>query len=216
MKVKFSHIVFLLLFITIMSTLIINCKNILNAQEVEQLTLVSSAVEKSKDNETIKKELEETTFFKTAVSSVTNSTKGKTDEPIVVAGGAIGVIDIESVGIRAQIFEGTDDETLKYYVGRFTTGVMPGETGNFALAAHNNIYTELFRNLHKVSIGDKVRIVTRTKEYIYQITSKNIINPTQVEVLKGSKKKEITLVTCTNMGRQRVIVKGELIDEKSI
>lgn len=215
MKVKFSHIVLLVMFISVMSILVINCKNILNAQEVEQLTLVSSAVEKSKDNETIKKELKETTFLKTAVSTVTNSNKNA-NEPIVVSGGAIGVVDIPSVGIRAQIFEGTDDETLKYYVGRFTTGVMPGQVGNFALAAHNNIYTEIFRNLYKVSVGDKVRIVTRKKEYVYQVTSKNTIEPTQVEVLKGSKKKEITLVTCTNMGRQRIIVKGELVDEKSL
>lgn len=212
MKVKFSHIVFLFLFIVIMSALIINCKNILNAQEIEQLTVLSAGIEKSKSSETVKKELKETGFVKTAAKTVTN----KENQEIVVAGGAIGVVDIPSVGIRAQIFEGTDDETLKYYVGRFTTGVMPGEIGNFALAAHNNIYTELFRNLYKVEIGDKVRIITRTKEYIYQVTSKNVINPTQVEVLKGNKRKEITLVTCTNMGRERVIVKGELVDEKSI
>ena len=213
MKVKFSHIVLLVLFIAVMSALIINCKNILNAQEVEQLTIVSSAVEKSADKETTNKELNENTFFKNAVSTISNS---KQEEPIVVAGGAIGVVDIPSVGIRGQIYEGIDDETLKYYVGRFTTGVMPGKVGNFAIAAHNNIYTEIFRNLYKVQIGEKVRIITRSKEYVYQVTSKQTINPTQVEVLKGSKKKEITLVTCTNMGRERVIVKGELVNEISL
>ena len=211
MKVKFNHIVLLVLFIAIMSMLIINCKNILNAQEVEQLNIVSSAVESSKQKETINQELKKNTFVKNMVSTVT-----KEEEPIVVAGGAIGVVDIPSVGVRGQIYEGTDDETLKYYVGRFITGVMPGEIGNFAIAAHNNIYTEIFRNLHKVQIGEKVRIITRTKEYVYQVTSKQVINPTQVEVLAGSKKKEITLVTCTNMGRERVIVKGELIDEKTL
>lgn len=212
MKVKFSHIVLLVLFITVMSALIINCKNILNAQEVEELTLISSATESSKDTTTLNKELEENNFFK----NLTSSFSDKTEQPIVVSGGAIAVVDIPSVGIRGQIYNGTDDETLKYYVGRFTTGVMPGEIGNFAIAAHNNIYTEIFRNLHKVEIGEKVRIITRTKEYVYQVTSKTVISPTQVEVLAGSKKKEITLVTCTNMGRERVIVKGELVDEISL
>ena len=213
MKVKFSHIVLLVLFIAVMSALIINCKNILNAQEVEQLNIVSSAVESSKDTSTLNKELDENSFFKNLASTFTAD---KSDEPIVVAGGAIGVVDIPSINLRGQIYNGTDDETLKYYVGRFTTGVMPGEIGNFALAAHNNIYTELFRDLHKVEIGAKVRIVTRTKEYVYQVTSKNVISPTQVEVLAASKKKEITLVTCTNMGRERVVVKGELVDEISL
>ena len=213
MKVKFSHIVLLVLFIAVMSALIINCKNILNAQEVEQLNIVSSAVESSKDTSTLNKELDENSFFKNLASTFTSE---KNDEPIVVAGGAIGVVDIPSINLRGQIYNGTDDETLKYYVGRFTTGVMPGEIGNFALAAHNNIYTELFRDLHKVEIGAKVRIVTRTKEYVYQVTSKNVISPTQVEVLAASKKNEITLVTCTNMGRERVVVKGELVDEISL
>ena len=213
MKVKFSHIVLLVLFIAVMSALIINCKNILNAQEVEQLNIVSSAVESSKDTSTLNKELDENSFFKNLASTFTSE---KNDEPIVVAGGAIGVVDIPSINLRGQIYNGTDDETLKYYVGRFTTGVMPGEIGNFALAAHNNIYTELFRDLHKVEIGAKVRIVTRTKEYVYQVTSKNVISPTQVEVLAAAKKKEITLVTCTNMGRERVVVKGELVDEISL
>ena len=212
MRVKFSHIVLLILFITVMSALIINCKNILNAQEVEELTLISSAVESSKDSKTLNKELEENNFFKNLASNFSD----KKEQPIVVSGGAIAVVDIPSVGVRGQIYNGTDDETLKYYVGRFTTGVMPGEVGNFAIAAHNNIYTEIFRNLHKVEIGEKVRIVTRTKEYVYQVTSKTVISPTQVEVLAGSKKKEITLVTCTNMGRERVIVKGELVDEISL
>jgi len=196
-----------------MSALIINCKNILNAQEVEQLNIVSSAVESSKDTSALNKELDENSFFKNLASTFTAD---KSNEPIVVAGGAIGVVDIPSINLRGQIYNGTDDETLKYYVGRFTTGVMPGEIGNFALAAHNNIYTELFKDLHKVEIGAKVRIVTRTKEYVYQVTSKNVISPTQVEVLAASKKKEITLVTCTNMGRERVVVKGELVDEFSL
>ena len=41
----------------------------------------------------------------------------------------------------------------------------------YCLAAHNNIYTELFRDLHKVQVGDKVRIVTKTHEYVYTVTS---------------------------------------------
>ena len=210
MKIKFSHIVFLALFITVMSALIINCKNILKAQEMEQLTIVSTAIEESKDRSTVNTELKENSFLKTMLGGNTK------DDNIVVAGGAIGVVDIPSVSLRGQIYEGTDDETLKYYVGKFDTSVMPGEIGNFAIAAHNNIYTELFKNLHKVEIGDKVRIITKTKEYVYQVTSKNVITPTEVEVLAASKKKEITLVTCTNMGRSRVAVKGELVDEKSL
>ena len=65
MKIKFSHIVFLALFITVMSALIINCKNILKAQEMEQLTIVSTAIEESKDSSTVNTELKENSFLKT-------------------------------------------------------------------------------------------------------------------------------------------------------
>ena len=136
--------------------------------------------------------------------------------PLRVTGNAIAVLDIPEYSIRGQIVEGTDDETLKNYIGKFIGSADPGQIGNFSLAAHNNIYTELFRNLHKVQIGDKIRIVTKTNEYIYTVTSTETVDPTRTDVLKGGTKREITLITCTQAATKRIVVKGELTSEREL
>lgn len=139
-------------------------------------------------------------------------------ERIVLKGNALAVIDIPKLGIKGQVVEGTDDNTLKNYIGKVKGTANPGEVGNFCVAAHNNIYTEIFRNLHRIQVGDKVRVVTRNKQYIYQIQSKETVNPRQIEVLepKGNGEKEITLITCNSNATARIIAKGVLIASKNI
>ena len=88
---------------------------------------------------------------------------------------------------------------------------MPGQVGNFSVAAHNNIYTEIFRNLNKVNIGDEVKVTTKTATYVYKITSKQTVTPTSIEVINNSDKREITLITCNYNASARIVLKGELV-----
>ena len=138
-------------------------------------------------------------------------------EKISLQKGAIAVIDIPSVGIRGQVVEGTSDAVLKTYIGKFVDSAGPGESGNFCVAAHNNIYTEIFRNLYKVEVNSEVRVITKEKEYVYKVKSVNKIQPTQIEVLEADPKlHEITLITCSDMSRTRIVVKGDLVSQKEI
>ncbi len=135
-------------------------------------------------------------------------------EVITVPQDAYCVIDIPRINLRAKVKKGVDMETLKNYAGIFDTSVMPGEYGNFAVCAHNNIYTELFRNLYKASKMDQIKVVTDEKEYIYEVISIEKIKPTRLDVLESNNTiKEITLITCTDMAKSRVCVKGKLISE---
>ena len=120
--------------------------------------------------------------------------------------------------MKVAIIEDNNEysETLKNYIGKFVGSADPGQIGNFSLAAHNNIYTELFRNLHKVQVGDKVRVVTKTHEYIYTVTSTQTVDPTRTDVLKGGTKREITMITCTQAATKRIVVKGELTSEREL
>lgn len=205
-----SHIIgiiFLIIFITVVSIIAINVKDLLNKSELDDMDIKDIAGTLND-------------YITDGNNSTSNSNPIIIDAPndeIVVSQGAIAVIDIPSVGVRGQVKEGTDDETLKNYIGKFNGCAYPGEKGNFCVAAHNNIYTEIFRNLYKVKVNEEIRVVTRTKIFTYKVTSITTVEPTQIEVLDADMtKKEITLVTCTNMGRQRVIVKGEMIKEETI
>ena len=195
-SIKIKEIVILVLFIAITSFAIIEVKNLLNQEKIKNLT------------EQIK------TSTTGSDGNILASFAGK--EPIRVTGNAIAVLDIPAYGIRGQIVEGTDDETLKNYIGKFEGSAEPGQIGNFALAAHNNIYTEIFRNLHKVQVGDRIVIVTKTHEYIYSVTSTTVVDPSQTEVLDWSNKREITCITCTSAATRRVVVKGELVSEREL
>lgn len=194
-EARAKEIVILIIFIAVASFAIIQVKNLLNQEKVKSLTEQISVGSSSKDN----------------IFAIL-----KEDVPLKVTGNAIAVLDIPTYGIRGQIVEGTDDETLKNYIGKFIGSAEAGQIGNFSLAAHNNIYTELFRNLHKVQIGDKVRIVTKTHEYVYSVTSTETVDPSRTDVLDASGKREITLITCTQAATKRIVVKGELISEREL
>ena len=196
-QARFKEVIILIIFIAVTSFAIIEVKDLLNQEKVKSLTEELQLNGGSTNNNIIAK------------------LKGE-DIPLRVTGNTIAVLDIPAYSIRGQIVEGTDDETLKNYVGKFIGSAEPGQIGNFSLAAHNNIYTELFRNLHKVQIGDKIRIVTKTHEYIYTVTSTQTVDPTRTDVLEGSNKREITLITCTQAATKRIVVKGELTSEREL
>ena len=50
---------------------------------------------------------------------------------------------------------------------------MPGEEGNFELAGHSSTYytNQVFNEVHKVKVGDKIKIKTVNDEFTYTITS---------------------------------------------
>lgn len=198
-KIRFNEIIILVVFIAVVSFTAINIKNLLKREEIKNIT-----------------EAITTGSTETKSGGVFASLYSNEDTTLKVTGNAIAVLDIPSRGIRGQIANGTDDETLKNYIGHFESSVEPGQVGNFCVAAHNNIYTELFANLHNVQIGDRVRIVTTTNEYIYRVTSKETVDPDRTDVLEGSTKREITMITCTAAATKRVVVKGELVSEKTL
>lgn len=197
MKIKKKEIIILVLFIIVVSAGAIFIKNMIRdkkqEKEIEALINVEFNGEPSSN---------------TAAGASEQQTG---DENITVSGNAIAVLQIPSQGIKGVVKEGTDNQTLKNYIGMFKGAAMPGQVGNFSVAAHNNIYTEIFRNLNKVNIGDEVKVITKTATYTYKITSKQTVSPTSIEVINNSDKREITLITCNYNASARIVLKGELV-----
>ena len=129
-------------------------------------------------------------------------------------GDEIGIIEIEAVNLKNVIVESTDKKYLNHHVCHFENTAMPGEDGNFSLAGHSSTYyyNQVFNEVHKVKVGDKIKITAVDNEFIYTITETRVVESDEIDVLSQDKsKKEITLVTCTNGGKQSSIVKGEII-----
>lgn len=211
-EVKPLEIVIVVGVIAVASTVAILVKNHVKQEELINLSIADKTVVEDGDSVIQVDNIEENTVdLNSGEESNTNFESNR----IVIKKGSTAVLQIPSIGVLAQVTEGSDSETLRYYVGVVEGSSRPGQIGNYCLAAHNNIDTEIFKNLHKIENGAFVNVYTQSKMYTYKVTDKYNVKPTQTEVLdKSNDKKEITLITCNYNASERVIVKGILVSEK--
>ncbi len=124
-------------------------------------------------------------------------------------------ISIPRLGLEQSIVQGTDAEALKQGVGQVLNGAVPGaQTGNVVLAAHNDVFGELFKNLDQMQVGDEFYIQTRSKTYTYRVTGTDIVNPTDVYVMADQGRPTVTLISCYpyRVNNKRYIVYAELVN----
>jgi sortase A len=121
-------------------------------------------------------------------------------------------IIIPTIGIDAPIVNGVTWDDLKKGVGHLPGSANPGERGNMYLAAHNDIFGEIFRDLEKLELGDEFTIYSGDQPYRYVVTSKRVIDPTDVSVMYSSTEPIATLQTCYPylVDTYRLVVVGEL------
>jgi len=121
-------------------------------------------------------------------------------------------LEIESIGLNANISEGTDVKTLNKNIGHFENTKKAG--GNIGLAAHNRGYkVNYFQNIKKLKLGDKIKYFYNGRDFTYKVYKNYIILDTDWNVLDENNKQEITLITCVeNQPYLRRCVKGILIN----
>ncbi|HAT4356362.1 TPA: class D sortase [Clostridium perfringens] len=170
-------------------------------QKYEEKMYSNSSVEYSYNPE-INENMEKKEAIKDSFNQSKN--KSKAEESNV-----IGILEIDSIGVKAPIVLG--EENLDYVVAKYRSSYDFGELGNVILAAHNNMRGSIFRNLHNLKIGSTVKIISDNKEFEYKITNRYIVEPNDTSKINFSNdKKEITLITCINHAKQRLILTGEL------
>jgi sortase A len=123
-------------------------------------------------------------------------------------------IIIPSIDIDAPIGEGTGWEALKYRVGHQPNTANPGQRGNMVLAAHNDVYGEIFRYLPDVPVGEIITVYAGDEAFRYRITERRIIRPEEVEVMLPTTGPTTTLISCYPylIDTHRIVLFGELIE----
>lgn len=95
-------------------------------------------------------------------------------------------------------------------------GAEPNKPGNFCIAGHNYRNQKFFSKVPTLENGDiiKIRDLTNT-EVEYEVYKKFTVYDDQVECTSQETdgKTEITLITCTNDGSKRVIIKARKVGE---
>lgn len=143
---------------------------------------------------------------------VEGTAHGTPQEPPVTAeageGDRFGLLIIPRFGIDyyRPIAEGVGvaDVLNKGNIGHYPDTQMPGELGNFAIAAHRSAYGGHFHNIHELRVGDHVYVETVDGWYRYEFRNLEYVQPTAVTVLNPVPKSDaeptdrmITLTTCS-------------------
>lgn len=120
------------------------------------------------------------------------------------------ILNIPSLGINYPILSETTNELLKISLTKFWGGE-PNAVGNYCVVGHNYDGKDIFfGKLHKINNGDIVELKDKTgKTMKYKVYNKFIVKPNDVactsQLTNG--RKELTLITCSEGGKTRLIVK---------
>jgi sortase A len=153
-------------------------------------------------------------FERTAVVADTTQQPGTTSVPRVpVPGDSVGRVEIPSLGVKEWMVAGARLSDLEKGPGVFAGSVLPGQTGNLAVAGHRTSYGAPFGDLDKLREGDDIIFTTAGGSFTYEVTGSRVVPPTDVGVLAQTKDSAIaTLVTCHPKwtSGDRLIVTAEL------
>lgn len=123
---------------------------------------------------------------------------------------AIGRIQIDKIKVDYPILGTTTKETLDISI-TFLCGNGINQPGNVVLCGHNTKDGSLFGRLKELKEGDIIKLQDMDGITLkYKVYKIYIVEPTDLEPLNQDTdgKTIVTLITCTNKGKQRLIIKA--------
>lgn len=122
----------------------------------------------------------------------------------------IAKLEIPKIHLETEVLKDYSDEALKVSVTKFYKG-NPNQIGNFCIAGHNYITSNMFHYLKDLEITDKLYLTDAIfGKMEYEIYDKEIVNPKDISCLSQETdgKVELTLITCTTDSKNRIIIKA--------
>ena len=122
------------------------------------------------------------------------------------------VVHIESEGfnVTANVYEGTGKENLRKGLGHYSQTQPLGAKGNCCVAGHSSItYNCLLNGIENVPNFTEVKVWdAEGAEHHYYIVRREIVDPYETWVLNNVfiDKSIFTIITCTNSGKQRLVI----------
>ncbi len=130
-------------------------------------------------------------------------------------------VEIPVVYDEPSVDEKAIQHALERGVVHYATTPLPGEVGNGVIFGHssNNIlnkgqYKFAFVLLKRLEVGDTFMLQKDGKRFVYKVTDKKIVKPSDVSVLTTSTNQStMTLITCDPPGTSlnRLLVTGQQI-----
>ena len=183
------------------------------SEEVSQMLL--SDVKSDKDNTT------KETAENDAIIIVLNEEEANEEEPIsnsfedITVGGKTysteAIITIPKIDISYPVLSDTSDELLEISVNKYwPKDLKPNEVGNYCIVGHNYRNGKMFGRLNELEYGDIVKLEDPSGRVLqYQVYNIYVVEPTDTSCTSQltNGRKELTLITCTEYGTKRLIIK---------
>lgn len=123
---------------------------------------------------------------------------------------ALATVTIPSIDCTYPVLNETSEELLKIAPCKFW-GCDPNEVGNFCIVGHNYRSNKFFSHVPELSIGDIIKVTDLSNRTIdFAVYDKYVVDPadTTCTTQRTNGQKEVTIITCTNDSKQRVIIKA--------
>ena len=122
-----------------------------------------------------------------------------------------GILEIPKIDIKYPILSTTTEETMKLSVTKFW-GPAVNEIGNYTIAGHNNKDGTMFSKTKQLEIGDIIKLTDlRNNTIDYEIFKIYSVDPNDISIITSvnPQDREVTLITCTNGNKNRLIIKAK-------
>lgn len=121
----------------------------------------------------------------------------------------IGIVNVPKINVKYPIIEETSEALLKVSICKFW-GPNANEMGNLCLVGHNYKNSRFFSKVPTLVCGDIVEVTDLDGKTVqYEAYDIYTVDPSDTrctsQLTQG--KREITLITCTDDTKQRVVVK---------
>ena len=119
------------------------------------------------------------------------------------------ILKIPKINIEYPVLSATSDALLFVSLNKYW-GPEPNDVGNYCIVGHYYENGKMFGKLHKLKNGDKAELTDLSGNTLtYQVYNKYVVEPTDTRCTSQltDGRKELTLITCTNGGKQRLVVK---------
>lgn len=119
------------------------------------------------------------------------------DTPVVVVGWQARVVNGEQ--------QGNEWQTAENAAGFHRSTALPGHVGNTVISGHNNIAGAVFRDLHRLRLGDEIHLYTRLRRFDYVVAANFIVEEAGVSIeqrranaqwIGPTADERLTLITC--------------------
>ena len=148
--------------------------------------------------------------------------KSNNEENLIMEGyKVIGIVKIPKINIEYPILDletynpEETNEPMKFSIVKYW-GVGVNEYGNISIAGHNKYDGTMFGKTKYLEIGDIVELTDLNKTTIkYNIYDKFVTDPNDITILSTTDEsiREVTLITCTNGNKARLILKAKEIKD---